>query len=173
MKTSFYVGAAVAAVLCASTVNAQVLGGSAGGGLGGALSGGVRDFGVMTQGNGNGAIGSSFDTGPLSGRASDLGSRVGSRARNAGDTARGHAESATGKVKDSAASATTAAAGKANATKDAARQASIPQLDATSSATGSLTSAASQWLPHLNCRSSYRPRRFQRMRSRRRARQHR
>lgn len=143
MKTYFYVGAAVAAVLSCSAVNAQVLGGNVAGGLGGAMHGGLRDTSVITQGHGNGAFGADLGTGSRIGTlrdtTSDVTGRVRNRTRDTAGGVRGRTESMIGNVKgkgEGAASVTASTASDAVAT---VRQTEAPQFDAT----GSLTSAAS------------------------------
>lgn len=142
MKTYFYVGAAVAAVLGCSAVNAQVLGGNVAGGLGGAMQGGLRDTSIITQGHGNGAFGADLDTGSRIGTLRDTTSGVTGRVRNrARDTAgdvRGGAESGIGKVKAKGEGAASASANTASDAVTTVRQTEGPQLDAM----GSLNSAA-------------------------------
>jgi hypothetical protein len=142
MKTYFYVGAAVAAVLSCSAVNAQVLGGNVAGGLGGAMQGGLRDTSVMTQGHGNGAFGADLDTGSRIGTLRDTSSDVTGRVRNrtrdtAGDV-RGRTESTIGKAKSRGEGAASATANTASDAVTTVRHTEAPQFDAT----GSLNSAA-------------------------------
>lgn len=137
MKTSFYIGVGVAAVLSVAAANAQVLGGSATGALGGTLSGGMRDMGLSTQGSGNGSFDSDFGTGAL-GRAGDIGGRATSRVRNSTEAVGGRTRSTLRDARSRGNSAVTTAAGTARDTANAARQ-----VEATASAAGSIASDAS------------------------------
>lgn len=141
MKTCFYIGAAVAAVLSTAPVNAQVLGGNVAGGLGGTLSGGMRDMGVITQGSGNGSFGGSLDTGSLHRSTSDITGRATNRVRNTAGTARDRTRSGLNGVRaktESAANVATSAAENAAGNATAATQ----QIDATANVAGSLASDA-------------------------------
>lgn len=142
MKTYFYIGAAVAAALGCSTVNAQVLGGNVAGGLGGAMSGGMRDMSVVTQGRGNGSFGADLDTSSHTGTLRRTTSRAADRTRSTTDNVRGQAQSTLGTVEDKSAAAAISATGTAGAAVSTARQIEAPQIDATSTATGSLASGA-------------------------------
>jgi len=143
MKTYFYVGAAVAAVLSCSAVNAQVLGGNVAGGLGGAMQGGLRDTSIITQGHGSGAFGADLDTGSRIGTlrdtTSDVTGRVKNRTRDTAGNVRGRTESTIGNVKGKGEGAANVTASTASDAVTTVRQTEAPQLDAT----GSLNSAAS------------------------------
>ena len=152
MKTYFYIGAAVAAALSCSAVNAQVLGGNVAGGLGGAASGGLRDMSVIGQGHGSGAFGADLGTGSRIGTlrdtTSDVTGRVRNRTRDTAENVRDRTGSAIGNVKGKGEAV-------ASVTSDAVttvRQTEAPQVDAMSSlnsaanltsdgATGSLDTA--------------------------------
>lgn len=141
MKTYFYIGAAVAAALSCSAVNAQVLGGNVAGGLGGAMQGGLRDTSIMTQGQGS--FGADLDTGSRIGTLRDTTSgvagRVKNRTRDTAENVRGRTESTVGTVKGEGEVAASATANMASDAATTVRQAEAPQVDATSS----LNSAAS------------------------------
>ena len=142
MKTYFYIGAAVAAALGCSTVNAQVLGGNVAGGLGGAMSGGLRDMSVITQGRGNGSFGADLDTDSHMGTLRRTTSDVAGRTRNTTENVRGRAQSTVGTVKGKGEAAANVAASTAGDAVTTARQIEAPQIDATSTAAGSLASGA-------------------------------
>jgi hypothetical protein len=115
MNTKYLLGAAIVAVLNCATLNAQVLGGNAVGGLGGSLGGnlgGMRDIGVMGQGNGHGAFGADLDTGSLRRTTGDLTHRATDRTRDTLETTRGRTHSSVNGARD----ATKHAVGTAAAT---------------------------------------------------------
>lgn len=141
MKTYFYIGAAVAGLLSAAAVNAQVLGGNVAGGLGGTLSGGMRDMNVITQGSGNGSFGGSLDTGSLRRSTTDITGRATSRVHGTTDIARERTRSGLNGARAKTESAANVATGAA---VDAAGNATAAtrQIDATTSVAGSLASDA-------------------------------
>lgn len=133
MKTrTLFLGAAIAAVLNCTAVNAQVLGGNVAGGLGGTLSGGMRDTSVLTRGNGD--LGADIDTGGLRRTTRDTMGRTTDRVRDTAGATRNRAESTVGKVRNKSANVATSAA--ANATQSVNTQ----QLDAASGVTGAAAS---------------------------------
>lgn len=156
MKTYFYIGAAVAAALSCSAVNAQVLGGNVAGGLGGAASGGLRDMSVIGHGHGTGAFGADLGTGSRIGTLRDTTSgvtgRVRNRTRDTAENVRGRTESTVGNVKGKGEAAASATADITSDAVTTVRQTEAPRVDAASSlnsaanltsegATGSLDTA--------------------------------
>lgn len=141
MKTYFYIGAAVAGLLSAAAVNAQVLGGNVAGGLGGTLSGGMRDTSVITQGSGNGSFGGSLDTGSLRRSTTDITGRATSRVHGTTETVRERTRSGLNGTRAKTESAANVATGTA---VDAAGNATAAtrQIDATTNIAGSLASDA-------------------------------
>lgn len=134
MKTRIYIAAvttALAATLGCSAVNAQILGGNAAGGLGGTLSGGLRDASVMTQGGADGSFGTDFDAG----------SSIGTLRRTTSSAA-DRTQSTVGKAKEKSELIANSSVNKASEAAATARQTELPQVDATSAASGSLASAA-------------------------------
>ena len=132
LKTSFYIGAAVAAALSVSAANAQIVGGS--GGLGGAVTGGVRNPGVVTQGSG--ALRTDVDTAAqteaLRRKTAENAQRTKERTQSTGDAVKSRGEAAA-----------SSAAGKTNAVADEARRIEPPTAAANSAVNGSMASDAS------------------------------
>lgn len=141
MKTYFYIGTAVAAVLSAAAVNAQVLGGSVAGGLGGTLSGGMRDMNVITHGSGDGSFGGGLEAGSLHRSTTDITGRTTNIVRNTAGTARERTRSGLNSARAKTEFAANAAASAAADTTSSAT-AATRQIDATANIAGSLASDA-------------------------------